>query len=160
VGLAGSLVLTLLAAAWLVAWNLERGLSPLARLGAQADAIGSESLATRFPVTGVPAELVPIGHRLNDLLARLDSAFERERRFTAAVTHELRTPIAELRSACDVALRWPEESRASLAEAHEVSIQMGRLVEALLELRRGETGSLSIDLERVDPAELLDGVLR
>ena len=160
VGLGGGLLLALIAGACLVTWNLGRGLSPLARLGDQADAIGSESLSKRFTIEGVPAELVPICQRLNDLLARLENAFDRERRFNSAVSHELRTPITELRSACEVALRWPAESEAALKEALDVALQMERLVETLLVLQRGETKGLTLSRESVDVPELVEQIWR
>ena len=81
--------------------------------------------------------------KLNDLLDRLSAAFARERRFSAAVAHELRTPLAELRSACDVALRWPDDAAtttAALVDARDVAVQMSGMVAALLSLARRQSG--------------------
>jgi signal transduction histidine kinase len=85
------------------------GLSPLNQLANQAASITADSLATRFPTEIWPGELTPISSRLNDLLERLEQSFERERRFSADLAHELRTPIAELRSLAELALKWPED---------------------------------------------------
>ena len=87
---------------------VRRGLAPLAGVADRAAHIDASSLGLRFATEPLPAELLPIGHRLNDLLARLEQSFERERQFTADAAHELRTPIAELRSLAEVALKWPE----------------------------------------------------
>ncbi len=129
---------------------LRRGLAPLARLGEQAAQIDADTLAARFPATGLPDELLPICARLNALLARLEESFARERRFSADLAHELRTPLAELRSLAECALKWPETrdtttDRDTLAAAR----QMESLVTNLLALARGEHGQLAAHREPV-----------
>src|SRR5262249_43133588 len=75
-------------------WLVSRGLRPLARLAANIDAIDDRRLAERLVVDGQPDELaVPVA-KLNELLARLEASFAREKRFTSDVAHELRTPLA------------------------------------------------------------------
>ena len=126
---------------------VRRGLRPLATLAAHAAAIDASSLGLRFPTDHMRAELLPIAQRLNDLLARLDASFTRERRFSADVAHELRTPIAELRTLSEVALRWPDEagaSRNALQDALAVALQMESIVTGLLALARCEGGLLSV----------------
>jgi two-component system sensor histidine kinase QseC len=82
----------------IVALTVRRGLRPLGRVAEEAATIDA-----------MPGALKPICLRLNDSLERLEAAFARERRFTADVAHELRTPIAELRCLADVALKWQGE---------------------------------------------------
>jgi len=94
VAAAGLLVGTIL----LLNLTIRRVLRPLHEVCNQASGIDEESLDNRFPVRSMPRELQPICSRLNDLLSRLETAFRRQRRFAANVAHELRTPIAELRS--------------------------------------------------------------
>ena len=129
---------------------LRRGLLPLEQLGELATRIDAGSLAVRFPAVDLPAELRPIAVRLNDLLARLETSFERERRFSADLAHELRTPLAELRSLAECALKWPEArdpgaDRDTLA----IALQMEALVTRLLTLARGERGQLLAQCEPV-----------
>jgi signal transduction histidine kinase len=122
---------------------VRRGLSPLEGVAEQASRIDVESLQTRFPTSKMQAELLPICSRLNELLARLQASFERERQFSADVAHELRTPIAELRSLAEVALRWPDEPASTtraLQETLEIAIQMDTIVNGLLSLARYEAG--------------------
>ena len=131
---------------------VRRGLRPLATLAAHAAAIDASSLGSQFPTDHMRAELLPIAQRLNDLLARLDASFARERRFSADVAHELRTPIAELRTLSEVALRWPDDagaSRSALQDALAVSLQMESVVTGLLALARCEGGLLSVRGETV-----------
>ena len=145
-GLAVTVAVLALGMVAVVTWGVRRGLRPVGEVSALADRIGPDSLdGVRFPgADRLPAELLPIGLRLNDLLDRLSAAFARERRFSAAVAHELRTPLAELRSACDVALRWPDDPAtvtAALADARDVAVQMSAMVATLLSLARQQAGA-------------------
>ena len=146
---------------WLVTRVLQRGLQPLDRLAEQAARINADSLTTRFPTAGLPAELLPIAGRLNELLARLEVSFERERRFSADVAHELRTPIAELRSLAECSLKWPE-SRDPAADQETLAIaaQMQAMVARLLALVRGEEGQIMAQNEPLDLAALAQDIWR
>jgi two-component system sensor histidine kinase QseC len=116
-------------------------LAPLRDIGDRVAQIDARQLHLRLPAQSLPAELAPIHARLNELLARLDQAFARERRFTSDVAHELRTPIAELRSVTEVALRWPGDVKSAtdaLLESHDIARQMQTLVTTLLALVRSD----------------------
>jgi signal transduction histidine kinase len=133
-----------------------RGLRPLRGVAEQAGRIDAASLSARFGAD-VPAELRPIVGTLNELLARLEAAFARERRFTAAAAHELRTPIAELRAMAEVALRWPDEKpQQGMAEVLAVAKNMEALATSLLALSRCESGLERAGREPVD----LDATVR
>jgi signal transduction histidine kinase len=129
----------------LIYLGVRAGLAPLDRLGADVGAVDAGSLATRFRVTPLPAELQPIVVRLNELLARLESAFARERRFTASAAHELRTPLAELRALAEVNLTAPgsvAESEESWRDALATTLRMESLAGRLLDITRAEEGAL------------------
>ncbi len=139
--LAGAGLLTMFITVPLVRWSLHRGHAPLGELARQAAAITADSLQTRFPVASLPEELRPIATRLNDLLGRLQASFDRERRFSADLAHELRTPLAELRAHAEVALEWPEgEAPEKHRETLAIALQMEAMVTRLLELTRCENG--------------------
>ncbi len=141
---------------WIVPRVLERGLSPLETLGGQAEKIDADSLATRFSSDALPEELQPISRRLNDLLARLEASFERERRFSADLAHELRTPLAELRSLAECALKWPDSRDPQTdREVLAVALQMESLVTRMLTLARGEHGQIAIRLAPTDLAHVV-----
>ena len=158
---AGCGVLLLGATLWVVPRVLRWGLKSLDHLGDQAARIDAGSLAARFPVEELPEELQPIGGRLNDLLARLEQSFERERRFGADLAHELRTPIAELRSLAECALKWPESRDAATdGEVLAIARHMESLTASMLALARGERGQLAGPLETIDAAALIQSAWR
>jgi signal transduction histidine kinase len=150
----------LFAAVWFVVpVVLRRGLAPLDRLGEEVARVDAHSLDARFSVATLPAELRPVGDRLNDLLGRLAASFERERRFSADLAHELRTPIAELRSLAECALKWPESrDPGSDSDALAIATQMEALVTRMLALARGERGELTVQSGAVEPAGMVEAV--
>ncbi|MEW6249242.1 MAG: ATP-binding protein [Planctomycetota bacterium] len=143
--------------AGVLGWVVRRNLRPIDRLGGQIAGVGERELHRRIEAAGVPAELVPVVQRLNDLLSRLEAAFERERRFTGDVAHELRTPLAGLRAKLELALareRAPEAYRVAMHDSLAVTLQAQRLVENLLHLARADAGQLELHCEPVDVAAL------
>jgi two-component system OmpR family sensor kinase len=145
---AGTILLTLLVAALVV----RQGLRPLDKLAAQIAAIREERLDTAIPTDGMPREMTPIVNRLNDLLHRLQDAFQRERAFTADAAHELRTPLAGIRATLEVALsraRKPEEYQGALGESVEIVGHMQSIVTDLLMLARLEGGQVPLRPEPV-----------
>jgi two-component system, OmpR family, heavy metal sensor histidine kinase CusS len=144
----GTLGLALLAGALIV----RHALRPLNALASDIAAIHEDNLAARIETADMPTEMRPVQHRLNDLLVRLESSFKRERRFTADVAHELRTPLAGIRSTAEVTLARPrpeQEYREALAVCLEISRTMETLVNALLRLARTEADTAPARRERV-----------
>ncbi len=140
---AAGCVVTLLVIVLMVRSSVRRALAPVKVLSERLDAIDAGTLSRRVPLTGLPEELGFIPPKLNALLERLEQAFERERRMTGNIAHELRTPLAELRTATDIARRWPDDEalRAeAVATGHTVALRMGGLVDALLKLSRIASG--------------------
>ncbi|MBI4663266.1 MAG: hypothetical protein HY735_31065 [Verrucomicrobia bacterium] len=164
--LVGANLLALLATVLLIPPVLRACLAPVQRLAAQAESIEATSLKFRFPTGDLPVELAPIAHRANDLLARLENSFAqledsfaRERRFSADLAHELRTPIAELRTLAEVGLDslGPNEtSKGALQEALDISRQMEGLAEGLLAIARCEAGQQPVVRQPVLMASIVD----
>ncbi len=156
----GAAVLVLCAGlALLVYWTTGRGLAPLIGIGTEAEAIGSNELDHRFDDAKLPAELKPLATGLNRLLSGLEEAFHRERRTTSNIAHELRTPIAELRNATDVSLKWPDDDQLAhqtISEAQAIAIQMDRIVSTLLRMARAETNGGDSRRQAVPIAALID----
>ena len=96
-------VVTVLAvSAFITIVSVRRGLKPLEAATAAARAISPEHPARALPLAGLPAEIRPLGERINELLEGLADSLERERRFSADLAHELRTPLAEIRALAEV----------------------------------------------------------
>ena len=142
-----------------VVWlALRGGLEPLEQLARQAATIGPGTLSRRFDGRDrLPRELHPIANRLNDLLDRLEAGFERERRFSSNLAHELRTPIAELTAMSEYALQWPEEADAAgYADVRQVAGQMQALVENLLAVVRVERDAAQAEWTDVALSEAIE----
>lgn len=155
---AGTAVATVL----VVTLVVRRGLWPLSQLAERATTIDASSLGERFASKKMPDEVSQISRRLNDLMARLEGSFTREKRFSGDVAHELRTPIAELRTLAEVALRWPDDvaaTRKVLQDALEIALQMESLVAGLLTLARCEAGLLAVHPEAIPIEELIREIL-
>jgi signal transduction histidine kinase len=141
---------------WAIPRVLRHGLASVDRLAEQTQQIHADSLSTRFTVDALPIELRPIATRLNDLLARLEQSFERERRFSADLAHELRTPLAELRAQTEYALKWPDAREAATdQETLAIVQQMEAMVGHLLALARGEQGLLAVAQAPIALGELV-----
>jgi len=144
------------AALLLVLWAVQKGLRPLGRLTAEVAQVDLSSLSHRFSSEEMPLELQPIIARLNELLERLETAFQRERRFTANVAHELRTPIATLKTLAEVGIQ--ESSGTSHGDSSldfyqdtlAVATQMEQLVVNLLGFVRCESGLQSVNIGPVN----------
>jgi two-component system sensor histidine kinase QseC len=128
----------------LTLWTVRRGLSPLAGVAAHVKAMDLPKLPAALSTAGLPRELVDVVERLNELTERLRAAFARERRTTANIAHELRTPISELQALTEVALRWPDDPQYSAdvnRQAHAIALQMKRQITTILQLARAESES-------------------
>jgi two-component system, OmpR family, sensor kinase len=133
-------------------------LRPVEAIRRQAAEVSAADPALRLPVPPARDELRRLGETLNQMLARLEAALERERSFVDDASHELRTPLAMQRAELEVALRHAvttEELRDAIASAIEEVDRLSRLTEDLLVLARSDKGRLAINLERVDLGPML-----
>jgi len=142
-----------LAAILLVRLVVRHGLKPLRELSTQTESINADSLDARFDGGNAPVELQPVYTHLNALIDRLETGFDRERRFSSDLAHEMRTPVAELKMLSEVALKWPDQDNAETHSATlEIADQLSSMIETLLSLARWESGEKSPVTETVDLA--------
>ena len=149
-GASGVVLVVGLAGGWVVSARI---LKPLAAISATASAISETNLSERIDAAKVDQELSELAGVLNSTFARLESAFERQTRFTADASHELRTPLAIIRSHAELALARPrtdDEYREALGSCLRSAKRMARLVDALLILARADAGKLVKALESLD----------
>jgi heavy metal sensor kinase len=121
-----------------------KSLAPVVAMSSQAGRIGAANLHERLAVQNERDELGHLAQSFNSLLDRLSQSFERQRRFMADASHELRTPVAILRGESEVALsqqeRSADEYRESLGVLHQEAERLTHIVEDLFTLTRADAG--------------------
>src|SRR5205823_75040 len=127
----------------------------------RAAEISADRLGERLPLPGTRDELDRLGETLNEMLARLEAALERERGFVAEAGHELRTPLALLRAELDFALHHAEsetELRDALREASAETDRLVQLAGDLLLIASSDRGKLRLRPEQLSARDLLRSV--
>jgi signal transduction histidine kinase len=134
-----------------------RALQPVSEVTATARRLSTETLDERIALDGPEDELKELADTFDDMLARLDAAFDSQRRFVANASHELRTPLAVIRTEVDVTLADAGATMADLRAMAEIvrdaSERADRLVDALLVLARSEAQA-RVGLELREPVDL------
>ena len=129
----------------------------------QAAEISAADTGTGFRSRPRTTRSAGSGETLNEMLDRLETALEHERRFVADASHELRTPLGMLRTELELALRRErsaEELRAALVSASEETDRLARLAEDLLVLARADRGRLPLRVRQLEVGKLLEDVRR
>ena len=135
-------------------------LRPVEAMRRRAAAV-SATTPGRLPVPSSRDEISRLATTLNEMLARLEAAFEHERQFVANASHELRTPLAMLRTELELALRRPrthDELHDAVRSAAQETNRLSQLAEDLLLIARADQGALPLRSEPVGAGELLSTV--
>jgi heavy metal sensor kinase len=131
-----------------------KALAPVAGITAAAKDINDRNLSIRLPVSDTPDELSDLSSTLNQMLGRIDAAFSSVRAFTANASHELRTPIALIRTRVEIALCFPRTAKQYqdvLLEVQASTEHMTKMLDSLLRLARADAGAEQL---RCEPLEL------
>ena len=137
-----------------------RSLSPIDEIARTARTISAEDLSSRLNLPHTNDEVGRLATTFDEMLARLDGAFRRERQFTADASHELRTPLAAMHAILSVMReqkRAPEEYEQALTDISEETDRLRGLVEDLLHLARGDLRQPTVS-EEVDLSSLVKDV--
>jgi len=137
------------------------GLAPVEAMRRRAREVSLSPSDEGLPLPDTHDEIRRLGETLNEMLARLRAAFERESRFVADASHELRTPIAIIKTELEGALQSAASEASvhtSLAAAVEECDRLAQLAEDLLVIARAADGQLPVRPETTQVAELLGGV--
>lgn len=143
-GVSGIGLLLVIVGSW---WIAGRALAPVAAIGHTARAMIDGDLTARIPAGRIETELEELADVLNDAFDRLYESLERQRRFTADASHDLRTPLATLQAEVDWALARPrtdDEYRQSLDVCRRATTRMRALVQSLLDLARAESADAAV----------------
>jgi heavy metal sensor kinase len=134
-----------------------KAFAPIDSMATQAKTISAERLGDRLSIETPEDELGKLGTVFNDMLGRLQTAFDQLRRFTSDASHELRTPLTAIRSVGEVALqdqRSPAEYRDVIGSMLEEVDRLTRLAESLLALSRADTGHIQLQREVIPLLQL------
>ena len=129
--------------------SVRQGLKPLERLARAAQEISVDQPVRALPLSGVPAEIRPLCDRLNRLIERLTEALEHERRFSADLAHELRTPLAEIRALGEAGIARQDVPglQEFLKQTAAAAIGMQSVIESLLAVARADRAAVQQALE-------------
>jgi heavy metal sensor kinase len=128
-------------------------LRPVEAMRRRAAEISASTPGERLPVAHTGDEIERLATTLNDMLGRLENAIQRERGFVADAGHELRTPLALLRTELELALRHGDDAddlRAAVHRASEEVERLSRLADGLLLIARADSGELELRREPLD----------
>ena len=148
------LLLIVAVTVWLV---VGRALRPVEAMCTEAESITGRQLDRRVPIPPTGDEIARLAMTLNDMLDRLQASSDGQRRFVADASHELRTPIANIRMAVEVAAAHPDRADWPTVAA-DVLLQdqrMQQLTDDLLTLARADAGSPALRVGSVDLSALL-----
>jgi len=147
----GGAFVLLVAGLALLSWlSVRKNLEPLRSLTRDVKALNENRLNQRVRSAQDVEELEPITRQLNSLLDRLERAFQREKRFSGDVAHELKTPISELRTMSEVGREWSSERdmvEGFFSDLVNLADDMERTVTNLLTLAQLDAGNQDIELE-------------
>jgi signal transduction histidine kinase len=148
------ILLAAAAAVWLI---VGRALRPVERIRRAVTDITSADLSQRVPEPGTPDEIGHLAQTMNEMLGRLEGSARRQRRFVADASHELRSPLAAIRTTLEVGLAHPD--RAPWPVIAERAAQQSNLLEGLIQqlllLAKADERLLANQRQRVDVAKLL-----
>lgn len=128
---------------------VNRGLSPLIRLNHQLQEISFTSDKNKLKINQIPLELLPIVKSINQFIVENSDLYEREKRITSDIAHELKTPITELLNLSEVAIKFPEDREIADSfkpDVLDITLRMKDIVNGILLLQK----STSLDLEKTD----------
>lgn len=152
----GTVPLLVLFASLLGYWLSGRSLAPVTRIIEIADRIGVQNLSRRLEVPRARDELRRLTETLNAMLQRIETSFKRITRFTADASHDLRTPVAVIRTIAEVTLRRPRTENQyteALTKILRTSVETTELLEDLLTLARADAGAAAMELHLIDLQE-------
>jgi heavy metal sensor kinase len=153
---------SLLAASFAGYWISKRALAPVDQITRAAQQISGANLSARLAVPNSGDELERLAETLNAMLERIDLALKQIAQFTADASHELRTPIALMRTRAELALRRPRsaaENQETIEQLHAEIVRTSDLVERLMLLARADSGASLLRFEPVELVPLVEDVL-
>ena len=139
---------------------IRRALAPVDSISSSAEQITLHNLKERLPIANTGDELERLSISLNNMIARLEDAFQQNRRFTADASHEMRTPLTIMRGELESIVEGdgsPADVRAAAASILEEVQRLARIVEGLFAISRLDAGEAQAEWQQFDLASLATG---
>lgn len=139
-------------------WMSRRALAPVDEITRAAQLVSEHNLSGRLVIPRAADELQRLAVTFNQMLGRLEAGFNRITEFTADASHELRTPVALVRTTAELSLRRPRddaEYREALGQILDESKRMTILIESLMTLARVDSGAETLNFEAIDVTRLV-----
>ncbi len=140
-------------------WLSSRSLRPVDEMTQAARTISAKDLSARLAVPESRDEISRLAEAWNEMLARLEESFVRIQRFTADAAHELRTPLAALKTTAELSLRRSRKSdeyREALQQVVQISDRIQALAETLLAIARGHVPNIRVAEVPVDIGSIVN----
>jgi signal transduction histidine kinase len=160
VGTIAFTALLLLVVGFVGRWALNAAFRPVSKMTTEAEAWSTTDLDQRFEMGDPHDEVTHLARTLDGMLDRLAASLRRERRFSAEVSHQLRTPVAKIKAEAELALRRQREPayyQEALTSVLHSADQMARTVETLLAAAQ-EEGTLARG--RADAGKVMEDVVK
>src|SRR5260370_4545766 len=138
-------------------WLSRKAVAPVGEIARAAQSISEHELSKRLTILQTGDELQSLSETLNEMFSRLESAFKRVTQFTADASHELRTPVALMRTRTEVALRKPRsegEYKETIVRIHQELERTSALIENFMTLARADSGSAALQVTPTDLNEV------
>lgn len=143
-------------------WIIKRSLRPLDRINTVIEDIKeAKDLSGRINLPAAGYEFTVLANDFDEMLERLERSFEREKQFTSDASHELRTPVAIIKSACEYSEKFDEtaqEYKESIGMIHRQADRMSNIIQQLLNLTRMEYNADNLSLEKTDLMQLVTDI--
>ena len=139
-------------------WLSRKAVAPVGEIARAAQSISEHELSKRLPILQTGDELQSLSETLNEMFGRLERAFKRVTQFTADASHELRTPIALMRTRTEIALRKQRSEadyRETIVRVHQELERTSTLIENLMTLARADSGSEALQVASTNLTEVL-----
>lgn len=139
-------------------------LGPIGEISETARALNAQNMSQRINVEGTRSELRELALVINEMLDRIEAAYDGQKQFVSDASHELRTPIAVIQGYATMLQRWGKDDAAVRDEAitaiSSEAANMKDLVEKLLFLARHDRQTLKLNPELIDMRELTESIAR
>ncbi len=137
-------------------WMSRRALAPVERIARTAGEIEAQNLSARLPIRGTDDELDHLSGTLNAMFGRLEQSFRRITQFTADASHELRTPVAIIRTTAEVIRKKPRTEKEYAAALDRILAESERTTELIEDLMLLARADAHIEDMVLEPVELGD----